>query len=72
MVLSRYDGIAGHDWMAMPLIPYLYAVDKVENIPLFVNPKLVALLRERYLRTLPLLREDRRLGASLRACRVGI
>src|SRR5215469_8417809 len=54
VVLSRYDGIAGHDWMAIPLIPYLYAVDKVENIPLFVNPKLVALLRERYLATLPL------------------
>ena len=54
VVLSRYDGIAGHDWMAIPLIPYLYAVDKVENIPLFVNPKLVALLRERYLRTLSL------------------
>ena len=53
-VLSRYDGIAGHDWFAIPLIPYLYAVDRVENIPLFVNPKLVALLRERYLATLPL------------------
>src|SRR5215469_14909994 len=54
VVLSRYDGIAGHDWMAISLIPYLYAVDQVENIPLFVDPKLVALLRERYLRTLPL------------------
>lgn len=54
VVLSRYDGIAGHDWFAIPLIPYLYAVDNVENIPLFVNPKLVALLRERYLATLPL------------------
>src|SRR5215467_2542255 len=54
VVLSRYDGIAGHDWLAIPLIPYLYAVDNVENIPLFVNPKLVALLRERYLATLPL------------------
>lgn len=54
VVLSRYDGIAGHDWLAIPLMPYLYAVDNVENIPLFVNPKLVALLRERYLATLPL------------------
>ena len=54
VVLSRYDGIAGHDWLAISLIPYLYAVDRVENIPLFVNPKLVALLRERYLATLPL------------------
>jgi hypothetical protein len=54
VVVSRYDGIAGHDWLAIPLIPYLYAVDRVENIPLFVNPKLVALLRERYLATLAL------------------
>src|SRR5215467_5030921 len=54
VVLSRYDGIAGYDWLAIPLIPYLYAVDSVENIPLFVNPKLVGLLRERYLATLPL------------------
>src|ERR1700757_3307702 len=26
IVLSRYHGIAGYDWLAMPLIPYLYAV----------------------------------------------
>lgn len=58
-VLSRYDGVAGHDWLAIPLIPYLYAVDSVDDIPLFVNPKLVALLRERYLATLPLPPEKR-------------
>src|ERR1700722_11954843 len=27
VVLSRYDHIAGYDWLAIPLIPYLYAVD---------------------------------------------
>jgi len=26
VVISRYHGIAGHDWIAIPLIPYLYAV----------------------------------------------
>src|SRR5262249_33995069 len=27
VVLSRYDGIGKHDWVAIPLIPYLYAVE---------------------------------------------
>jgi hypothetical protein len=27
-VISRYDNIAGHDWIAIPLIPYLYARTK--------------------------------------------
>ena len=50
VVLSRYDGIAGHDWIAIPLIPYLYAVDRPEAIPLFADPKLVAFLRDQYRR----------------------
>ncbi|HEX6803317.1 MAG TPA: hypothetical protein VF133_06515 [Terriglobales bacterium] len=54
VVLSRYHNVAGRDWMAIPLIPYLYAVERADNIPLFVDPRLVALLRERYLSTLPL------------------
>ena len=47
-VISRYDGIAGHDWIAIPLIPYLYAVDKPENVPLSADVKLVDFLRNRY------------------------
>src|SRR5271156_4223144 len=35
VVLSRYDGISGYDWIAIPLIPYLYAVEKPEAVPLF-------------------------------------
>ena len=50
VVLSRYDGIAGYDWIAIPLIPYLYAVDRSEAIPLFADAKLVAFLREQYRR----------------------
>src|ERR1700685_4382966 len=38
-VVSRYDGGHGYDWVAVPLIPYLYAVDKPEDIPLFADPK---------------------------------
>jgi hypothetical protein len=50
VVLSRYDGIAGYDWIAIPLIPYLYAVDRPEAIPLFADAKLVAFLRDQYRR----------------------
>jgi hypothetical protein len=50
-VISRYDGIAGHDWIAMPLIPYLYAVEKPENVPLSTDEKLADYLRDQYRRT---------------------
>jgi hypothetical protein len=50
IVLSRYDGISGYDWVAIPLIPYLYAVDEIEDVPLFSDPKLVAFLRDQYRR----------------------
>jgi hypothetical protein len=50
VVISRYDGVGGHDWLAIPLIPYLYAVDRPEDIPLFVDPKMVTFLRDQYRR----------------------
>jgi hypothetical protein len=50
IVLSRYLGIGGYDWIAIPLLPYLYAVEKQEDIPLFANEKVVAFLRDRYRR----------------------
>ena len=50
VVLSRYDGVAGYDWIAIPLIPYLYAVDGPGAIPLFADAKLVAFLRDQYRR----------------------
>ncbi|HYK39491.1 MAG TPA: hypothetical protein VEU98_05665 [Candidatus Eremiobacteraceae bacterium] len=48
VVLSRYHHIAGYDWLAVPVIPYLYAVEKPEDIPLFADPKLVWFLRNQY------------------------
>ena len=54
VVISRYHGIAGRDWIAIPLIPYLYAVRNPDDIPLFVDSKLVAFLREQFLNSLPL------------------
>jgi hypothetical protein len=49
-VISRYDGVGGYDWVAIPLIPYLYAVEQPDQIPLFADPKMVAFLREQYRR----------------------
>jgi len=50
IVLSRYDGVGGYDWVAIPLIPYLYAVERAEDVPLFANAKMAAFLRDRYRR----------------------
>ncbi len=50
VVISRYDGISGYDWIAIPLIPYLYAVDRPEAVPLFADAKMTAFLRDRYRR----------------------
>ncbi len=50
VVLSRYDGVGGYDWVAIPLIPYLYAVERPEDVPLFADAKMTAFLRDRYRR----------------------
>ena len=47
-VLSRYHGVEGYDWFAIPLVPYLYAVDSAEQVPLYADSKLVAFLRNQY------------------------
>jgi hypothetical protein len=50
IVLSRYDGVGEYDWVAIPLIPYLYAVERPEDVPLFATAKTAAFLRDRYRR----------------------
>jgi len=50
VVLSRYHHIDGYDWLAIPLIPYLYAVDDASQIPATANPGLETRLRDRYRR----------------------
>src|SRR5215813_11906437 len=50
VVISRYHHVGGRDWIAVPLIPYLYAVNDPGDVPLYVDPKLVQFLREAYLR----------------------
>ncbi len=50
IVLSRYDGVSGYDWLAIPLIPYLYAVERPQDVPLFADAKMVTALRDNYRR----------------------
>ena len=56
IVISRYPGIGGADWVAIPLIPYLYAVDRAADVPTKADRAQVEVLRntyrERYLRAM--------------------
>ena len=49
-VISRYHRVGGYDWLAIPVIPYLYAVERAEQIPLEVGEGDVASLRDDYRR----------------------
>lgn len=48
VVISRYKGLGGYDWIAIPLIPYLYAVDNPADVPAKVDEQTVNRLREHY------------------------
>jgi hypothetical protein len=50
VVISRYHRVAGYDWIAIPLVPYLYAVDKTTEIPATATPEIEAHLRDAYRR----------------------
>ena len=47
-VLARYQGINGYDWVAIPLLPYLYSVENASDVPARVNRETVKRLRNRY------------------------
>lgn len=51
VVISRYHRVGGYDWIAIPLIPYLYAVENAQQAPLYVNAEMVASLRDHYRRS---------------------
>jgi len=50
VVISRYHRISGYDWIAIPLVPYLYAVERPDQVPQTVSPTDVAALRDRWRR----------------------
>lgn len=47
-VITRYQGIAHYDWLAVPLIPYLYSVETSSEVPSRVDHDTVIRLREQY------------------------
>jgi hypothetical protein len=48
VVISRYHRIDGFDWIAIPLVAYLYAVDQVEDIPVTADAGVEFRLRDEY------------------------
>ena len=49
-VVSRYNRVGELDWAAIPLIPYLYAVERASEVPMQVTPADVWKLRDDYRR----------------------
>jgi hypothetical protein len=49
-VVSRYHKVGGYDWLAVPLVPYLYAVKRVEDAPLLADAGMRDRLRDTYRR----------------------
>jgi len=47
-VISRYSDVAHHDWVVIPLIPYLYSVEDLSDVPDRVNRETVHRLRNVY------------------------
>jgi hypothetical protein len=47
-VIARYQGINGYDWVAIPLVPYLYSVENASEVPSQVNRDMVVELRTSY------------------------
>jgi hypothetical protein len=48
VVIARYQGIDQFDWVAIPLVPYLYSVESATEIPGRVDRDAVTRMRERY------------------------
>jgi hypothetical protein len=65
VVISRYHKIDGYDWLAIPLVAYLYAVDSVNDIPATVDKEQVMSLRDAYrIKHLLALAPDNKQGGS--------
>jgi hypothetical protein len=47
-VIARYQGIDNYDWVAIPLVPYLYSVENASDVPARVDRETVIRLRNHY------------------------
>jgi hypothetical protein len=50
VVISRYHRVGGYDWLAIPILPYLYAVNALQEVPQSADEQSVASLRDAYRR----------------------
>ncbi|WP_419804324.1 hypothetical protein [Terriglobus sp.] len=50
VVISRYHKINHLDWVAIPLVPYLYSVERMQDVPATMTPEQEVDLREAYWR----------------------
>lgn len=54
VVVARYASLGQYDWMASPVLDFLYSTERMENVPAYATPEVVWQLRqayrERYLR----------------------
>lgn len=48
VVISRYSRILTLDWVAIPLLPYLYAVEQPADVPQWAEPDSIAEMRKEY------------------------
>jgi hypothetical protein len=48
IVLSRYHRVANIDWLAIPIMPFLYGVDHPDEVPRFMTLPKEAAIREQY------------------------
>ena len=48
VVISRYSDVADYDWVAIPLIPYLYSTENASQVPVRVDRNIVNRLRDQY------------------------
>lgn len=48
IVLARYHRVSNIDWLAIPVLPFLYGADTPEGVAQFMTPTREAEIRERY------------------------
>lgn len=48
VALARYHRIGEYDWLASPVMQFLYATDRMEDVPAYATPASVWAMRERY------------------------
>jgi hypothetical protein len=48
VVISRYSNIKTFDWIAIPLLPYLYAIENAEDVPEWAESATVERMRTQY------------------------